>query len=88
MDDRRRDGGTNFILRIKEQETRLTLREHDDDDDDDNDDLIWRPVMQDVHYIDLLLDEAVLFWVDSYVPENTPSLHYEGHSVNYVEMYN
>jgi hypothetical protein len=26
---------TNFILRIKEQETRLTLHEHDDDDDDD-----------------------------------------------------
>ena len=25
LDDRRRDGGTNFILRIKEQETRLTL---------------------------------------------------------------
>ena len=32
-DDRGRDGGTNFILRIKEQETRLTLQEHDDDDD-------------------------------------------------------
>ena len=30
LDDRRRDGGTNFILRIKEQETPLTLREHDD----------------------------------------------------------
>jgi len=26
---------TNFILRVKEQETRLTLQEHDDDDDDD-----------------------------------------------------
>ena len=36
MDDRIRDGGTNFILRIKEQETRLTLQEHDDDDDDDD----------------------------------------------------
>ena len=35
LDDRRRDGGTNFILRIKEQETRLTLQEHDDDDDDE-----------------------------------------------------
>ena len=35
QDDRGRDGGTNFILRIKEQETRLILREHDDDDDDD-----------------------------------------------------
>ena len=34
-DDQGRDGGTNFILRIKEQETRLTLQEHDDDDDDD-----------------------------------------------------
>jgi len=27
--------GSNFILRIKEQETRLTLQEYDDDDDDD-----------------------------------------------------
>ena len=34
-DDRGIDGGTNVILRIKEQETRLTLHEHDDDDDDD-----------------------------------------------------
>jgi len=25
LDDRGKDGGTNFILRIKEQETRLTL---------------------------------------------------------------
>ena len=33
QEDRGRDGGTNFILRIKEQETRLTLQEHDDDDD-------------------------------------------------------
>ena len=33
--DRRRDWGTNFILRIKEQETRLTFHEHHDDDDDD-----------------------------------------------------
>ena len=32
QDDRRRDGGTNFILRIKEQETRLVLPEHDDDE--------------------------------------------------------
>jgi len=31
LDDRGRDGGTNFILRNKEQETRLTLQEHDDD---------------------------------------------------------
>jgi len=33
-DDRGRDGGTKFILRIKELETHLTLQEHDDDDDD------------------------------------------------------
>jgi hypothetical protein len=37
-DDRGRDGGTNFILRTKEQETHLILHEHDDDDDDDDDD--------------------------------------------------
>jgi hypothetical protein len=35
LDDQGRDGGTNFILRIKEQETCLTLHEHDNDDDDD-----------------------------------------------------
>ena len=34
QEDRGRDGGTNFILRIKEQETRLTLQEHDDVDDE------------------------------------------------------
>ena len=27
--------GPTFILRIEEQETRLTLHEHDDDDDDE-----------------------------------------------------
>jgi len=32
LDPQDEDGGTNFILRIKEQETRLTLQEHDDDD--------------------------------------------------------
>jgi len=32
-DDRERDRGTKFILRIKEQDTRLTLQEHDHDDD-------------------------------------------------------
>ena len=32
LDARGRDGGTNFILRIKEQETRLTLQEHGDDE--------------------------------------------------------
>ena len=37
QDDRGRDGGTNFILRIREQETRQTIHEYDDDDDDDDD---------------------------------------------------
>ena len=37
QDDLGKDGGTNCSLRIKEQETRLTLEEHDDDDDDDDD---------------------------------------------------
>ena len=32
-DGRREDGGTNSTLRIKEQEKRLTLNEHDYDDD-------------------------------------------------------
>jgi len=45
-DDRRRDGGTNFILRIKEQETRLTLHVHDDDDDDEFSDLYRKCLMQ------------------------------------------
>ena len=31
LDDRGRDGGTIFILRIKAQETRLTLQEHGDE---------------------------------------------------------
>jgi len=39
LDNRRRDGGTNFILMIKEQGTRLTLHEHDNDDDDDDDEI-------------------------------------------------
>jgi hypothetical protein len=34
-----RDEGTNFILRIKEQETHVILHEHDDDDDDDDDEV-------------------------------------------------
>ena len=39
LDDRGRDGGTNFILRIKAQETRLTLQEHDYDDNTQRDGL-------------------------------------------------
>ena len=40
QEDRERDGGTNFILRIKEQETRLTLQEHNDGDDDADGDCV------------------------------------------------
>jgi hypothetical protein len=42
LDDRRRDGGTNFIFRTKEKETRLILHEHDNNDDDDDDDELTR----------------------------------------------
>jgi hypothetical protein len=33
-DDRGSNGGTKFILRVKEQETRLTLHEPDENDDE------------------------------------------------------
>ena len=46
LDDRRRDGGTNSTLRIKEQGKHLTLNEHDDDDDDDDDDDVGMIHMQ------------------------------------------
>jgi len=39
LDDRRRDGGTNSTLRIKEEGKHLTFNEHNDDDDDDDDDV-------------------------------------------------
>jgi len=32
LNDRRRNGGTNYTLRTKEQGMPLTLNEHDDDD--------------------------------------------------------
>ena len=41
LDNRRRDGGTNFILRIKEKETRIILHEHDNDDDKVYNGFIW-----------------------------------------------
>ena len=52
MEDRRRDGGTNFTLRSKEQGTHLTLNEHDDDDDD-----------EEVHYMEYknFFNSAVLY---------------------------
>ena len=46
MDDRRRDGGTNSTLRIKEHGMHLTFNEHDDDDDDDDDDVKIRMLPQ------------------------------------------
>ena len=45
LDDRRRDGETNFILRIKEQEIRLTFHEHDDDDDENTTHVDYHPYM-------------------------------------------
>jgi hypothetical protein len=39
---RGRDGGTNFIMRIKVNATRLTVREYDDDDDEDDPRKRWR----------------------------------------------
>ena len=47
QDDQGRDGGTNFIFRVKEVETRLNVHEHDDDndddvDDDDDDECFWK----------------------------------------------
>jgi hypothetical protein len=39
-------------LRIKEEETRLTIQEHDDggdDDDDDDEGLIWFALSYDMH---------------------------------------
>jgi len=55
LDDRGRDGGTNFILRIKGQETRLTLQEHDDDDDDDYEMYVARDFVLNFHGVFLLL---------------------------------
>jgi len=52
-DGRGRDGGTKFILRIKEQETRLTLQEHDDDDDACN--LKWTSIGTFKHQICLTI---------------------------------
>jgi len=35
----------HFILKIREQETRLILHEHDDDDNDDDDDNKYKNVL-------------------------------------------
>jgi len=56
-DDRGRDGGTNFILGITEQETRIILHEHDDDDDDDDDDNLYSVIEHLIMYVDRLLNE-------------------------------
>ena len=39
---RGRDRGTNFFLRINEEETRLTLQKFDDDNEDDDLRKRWR----------------------------------------------
>ena len=65
QEDRGRDGGTNFILRIKEQETRLTLHEHDDGDDDDYDritaDICVLPTHK-AHKVHVLPQKTYVFW--------------------------
>ena len=49
------------MLRIKEQETRLTLQEHDDDDDDDDDDdhKYTQIFIQNTHYF-----RQILMWLE------------------------
>jgi len=42
-------------LRIKEQETHLTLQEHDDDDDDDDDDDEVITLSTEIVYLDKVL---------------------------------
>jgi DNA-binding transcriptional LysR family regulator len=37
----RKNGGTIFILRVKEQETRLTLHKHNEYDDDEEKCVVW-----------------------------------------------
>ena len=60
MDDRRRDGGTNSTLRIKEQGTHLTLNEHDDDDDDDK-------IQEFKRRLKYLLLQYIFYSVDEYM---------------------
>ena len=48
-------GGTNLILRIKEQETRLNLPEHDDDDYDDDYDYDYDDYGDDVYVEEALV---------------------------------
>ena len=55
-DDQGRDGGSNFILRINEQKTRLTLHEHDDHDDDCND-LVTNLAPSVISFYDILQPE-------------------------------
>jgi hypothetical protein len=59
-DGRRRDGGTNSTLRIKEQEKRLTLNEHDDDDDD-NEQYVLGYIKNTVHCFNLVKDDSSCF---------------------------
>ena len=52
-----------FILRIKEQETRLTLQEHDDDDETPSIQIILRPILilASIHTQSFQADTSVKF---------------------------
>ena len=52
-------------MRIKEQETRLTLQEHDDNDDDDDDESQQNPAAARIVYRSLLLR---LIWIYKLIP--------------------
>ena len=58
MDDRGRDGETNFILRIKEQETRLILHKHDDDGGGDDD--LYKNIIIQFPYIRVICNFFVI----------------------------
>jgi len=57
LDDQGSDGETNFILRIKDQETHLTLHEHDDDDDDHHHHHLWMSLVTGLFFPVLLLNQ-------------------------------
>ena len=66
QEDRGRDGGTNFILRIKKQETRLTPQEHDDDDDDDLGNMNFDDDDDDLGNVNFLLYIVQLLFVEKF----------------------
>jgi len=65
LDDRRRDGGTNPTLRIKEQGTHLTLNEHDDDENTNK--LKQRHVKYNLHIVGGFVVIYIYIYVCMYV---------------------